>query len=367
MVHLDHFPQKRFSSGTLSPVTSVCSEGTDSKGKSKSASMGMSANGHEHEDFVLDDQVENECINNMHRERFSTHSPISNCSERVRVYTKAETEAETEAEAEASTKSPPHHMVPIFLGLMPYIMGSIFGRSDTWMEISFFILIISWLYLTLKIPWDLHFSIQAKKSDLSKRNSQRLYGLLELLSILLIFSSPFIAVYGVGAFQNYYSTSQTVRFVSGFNVHLFILAVLIPAIQHFLDPDRQSKRPQSEHISTPTWAKRIQSRMEQLEQQQYNRVPLASASSANAIVPFRTGTISPVIQRPVSMHKQPPIGFSTLWVIFILMTWPYWVARWFKRQTSALISTIFALLTYKRDPVYSMDVNSNTQTFDPYE
>lgn len=47
-------------------------------------------------------------------------------------------------------KSPPKHIIPILLGLMPYIMGSIFGRSDTWMELSLFMLILSWLYLSLK-------------------------------------------------------------------------------------------------------------------------------------------------------------------------------------------------------------------------
>lgn len=270
-------------------------------------------------------------------------------------------------------KARPQHMIPIFLGLMPYVMGTIFGRSDTWMEISFFILVISWLYLTLKVPWDIYFSLlKTKRLQSEKGFVKSSYTVLETGSICLIFLSPFIAVHGILSFQAYYSSSQTARFISGFNVHLFILAVLIPAIKYFLDPDSNQKSDSvslSKPVQNPIWVKSMVDRIEQLEQVNNRRSALPSTSTSvgsnsatihHAMVPFTHNNRAHGLRaKRISAHGQRN-SFSLLWVVFILMTWPYWAIRWTKNRILSLLGLFAFVFGIKNSEQYPEESSVNT-------
>ena len=140
-------------------------------------------------------------------------------------------------------------LLPIMLGLCPYLFSAIFGAETFWMEFSFLVLVLFWLYLNSTVPWNLYsICVRRREEELVRlsdnfdgedskgshgKNKITLWQMLEFVSIVGLFATPFIAAYGVMYFQTYYSEKFGIGLLSTFNVHLFVLAGLIIPLRYF--------------------------------------------------------------------------------------------------------------------------------------
>ncbi|KAM0684136.1 hypothetical protein MDAP_000876 [Mitosporidium daphniae] len=139
-------------------------------------------------------------------------------------------------------------LLPIILGLCPYLLSAVFGGETFWMELSFLALVLFWLYLNSTVPWNLYsICVCRREEELStlddafseenkgpgKRSRFTLWQVLEFMSIVGLFATPFVAAYGVLYFQAYYSERFGIGLLSTFNVHLFVLAGLIIPLRYF--------------------------------------------------------------------------------------------------------------------------------------
>lgn len=131
-------------------------------------------------------------------------------------------------------------LLPIFIGLCPYLFSSVFGAETFWMEFSFLALVLFWLYLNSTVPWNLYAICVSRRQDEITSTDLNLtskkitfWQILEFISIVGLFATPFIAAYGVVYFQNYYSDRFGIGLLSTFNIHLFVLAGLIIPLRYF--------------------------------------------------------------------------------------------------------------------------------------
>lgn len=208
------------------------------------------------------------------------------------------------------------------------------------------------------VPWDIYFTIKRKHSE-SQGATRVFYTILETILICLILSSSFIAVSGIGYLQSYYGSSQTIKFVSGFNVHLFIMATFIPTVKYFLDSTQLSEN--STTIQPPQWARQIVTRLNRLERTNLNGnetdirqsslsdlKSLQSKSQLDSPVSHRqsqlVSTLWPAsIRHDInSLHQsEPKRHFSLFWTVIVMLTWPYWILHWAVIKLKHLIRSIF--------------------------
>ncbi|ORX96046.1 hypothetical protein K493DRAFT_259983 [Basidiobolus meristosporus CBS 931.73] len=142
------------------------------------------------------------------------------------------------------------HSWPIFLVILPPVVSIFFGDAQTWSDLLLLVLVGFYLFLVIKVPWELYFVAKKKRVNLVSQagvytepgnaaqealrfEAERKLKRQERASFFVVILSPMLGGYLLHQFKNY--LSQYDQYFSQLNIVIFVFAAGIKPIMYLAD------------------------------------------------------------------------------------------------------------------------------------